>query len=200
MVMSEADPGSQPDNVLRPQWKQQPPGPPPGPWPLLRAALPLLAIAGFAGWMVWGEDPKQSDSPYASIAVLTPPRVEFSESLPEAAETGMMDLARGDCQTAAAHFRTAGRRNPDQSKIRMLEGASLLCAGDASAAHGVLEPLSELNAPPALMWWYLAQACLVTGDVGCALDALEASAEVDPRHRERARRQQRQLMVLLSAE
>ena len=200
MVMSEGDRGSQPDNVLRPRWKPQPPGPPPGPWPLIRAAIPMLVAAGFFAWLLWDKESEVSTSPYASIAVINPPRVEFSESLPEAAETGMMDLARGDCQTAAAHFRTARRRNPDQQKIRMLEGASLLCADKPYEAHKVLHPLSEQSSPPALMWWYLAQACLLTGDVSCALEALETSAEVDPRHRDRARRQQRQLMVLLTAQ
>lgn len=146
------------------------------------------------------EEPGVYRSPYASIAVTAAPRVEFSESLPEAAETGMMDLARGDCQTAAAHFRTAGRRNPDQPRIRLLEGASLLCAGDAYAAHEVLLPLSEQKTPPDLMWWYLAQSCLLIGDASCALESLATSAEVDARHRVRARRQQRQLMVLISAQ
>ena len=102
MTQAKRPPG--PDNVLRPQWKQQPPGPPPGPWPLIRAAIPLLVVVGVIVWLVWGKEPAEVSSPYTSIAVVKPPRVEFSDSLPEAAETGMMDLARGDCQTAAAHF------------------------------------------------------------------------------------------------
>ncbi len=174
------------DNVLRPQWRQQPPGPPTGPWPLVRAAIPLVLILGALGWVLWDRERAAA------------PRVEFSDTLPESAEAGMMDLARGDCQTASAHFKTAARRNPDQPRIRVLQGASHLCAGDAAEALDVLQPLADLPTAPPQMWWYLAQACLIQGDTDCALEALEQAMEKDPRHREGARRQQRQLMVLLS--
>ena len=199
-TMSEAERPSGEENVLRPRWRQQPPGPPPGPWPFLRALVPMVLIAAGLVWMLSERDHGGKSSPYARIAIINPPRVNFSDALPEAAESGMMDLARGDCKTASAHFRTAHRRNPGQVKIRMLEGASLLCAGELEKAVEVLSELSDEPSAPPQAAWYLAQACLMTGETGCALDALERAAESDPRHREQARRQQRQLMVLLSAE
>lgn len=191
---------SEDDNILRPQWQQQPPDPPSGPWPLLRAAIPLAVVIGGAVWGLRARHVASTPSPYADIAVTAAPRVEFSDSLPESAEIGMMDLARGDCQTAAAHFRTAGRRNPGHAKIRVMEGASFLCAGDAREAREVLQPLAEGPEPSGQLWWYLAQACLLEGDAECALDALERAEEGAVRYRERAQKQHRQLLVRLSAQ
>ena len=189
---------SEDDHILRPEWQQQPPDPPPGPWPLLRAAIPLVVIIGGAVWGLRMRHVASTPSPYVDIAVTAVPRVEFSDSLPESAELAMMDLARGDCQTAAAHFRTAGRRNPDHSKIRVMEGASFLCAGDSREALEVLQPLADVPEPSGQLWWYLAQACLLEGDVECALDALERAEEGAVRYRERAQKQHRQLQILLS--
>ncbi|MFT5680038.1 MAG: putative Zn-dependent protease [Myxococcota bacterium] len=159
-----------------------------------------MLIAGVAAWMLWERKEANTVSPYASLAVVASPRVEFSGSLPESAEAGMMDLARGDCQTAAAHFRTAGRRNPNQTRIRVLEGASFLCAGDSKEAVEVLKPLADNPDPSGELWWFLAQACLLEGDASCAMDALTTAEQSGPRYRERASRQKRQLQVLLSTE
>ncbi|MDG1480477.1 MAG: hypothetical protein P8R54_12840 [Myxococcota bacterium] len=188
------------DNILRPQWQQQPPDPPSGPWPLLRAAIPLVVIIVGAVWSLQGRHAASTPSPYADIAITAAPRVEFSDSLPESAEIGMMDLARGDCQTAAAHFRTAGRRNPDHAKIRVMEGASFLCAGDSREAREVLLPLADAPEPSGQLWWYLAQACLLEGDVECALDSLKRAEGGSIRYRERAQKQHRQLQILLSTQ
>ena len=195
--MDKPDRASQGEvNVLRPQWKQQPPDPDPGKGPMIRAAIPLVIVLGLIVWVLSDREEGAISSPYADMAIVKAPRVTFSDSLPESAESGMMDLARGDCQTAAAHFRTAARRNPDQPKVRMLEGASWLCAGNAGEARQVLEPLSEDPKAPPQTWWYLAQACLLRADADCAALALGKTVELDPRHRESAKRQKRQLAIM----
>ncbi len=177
-----------------------PPAPPSSRWSSIRAAIPVLISVGVVGWLLHDRHTGgAAPSPLADIADLSPPRVSLSESLPRLAESGAMELARGDCRSAAAHFRTAHSEHPELPRLAVLEGASFVCAGDGPAALKPLRALSAQAEPPPLTWWYLAQACLLIGDGDCAARALSAVIEQDRHHLDAALTQQSALQALLSA-
>lgn len=185
-----------------------PPGPParvlnqpPSPQPssLLRTWLPLVGVLALVGWLGW-ERYQRSQQPeplIVAIADTTPPPASFSEGLPPAADTAIMNLVRGDCQTAAAHFRTARRGAPETARLWVLEGAAFVCAGAPDEARDVLDAITASEAPPSQAWWFLAQACLMQGDTNCAIPALNETILVDKRHRRQAEGQLRQLQAAL---
>ena len=168
---------------------RQPPSPPAG-W-TWRQGLALLALLAGAGWLLWTSIDRTSrpEPLLVAIAETDPPQVSFSDDLPAAADAGVMGLARGDCQTAAASFRTARRGAPEVARLWVLEGAALVCAGRPAEARDVLEDSAAQADPNRQVWWFLAQACLMEGDADCATISLNRVLLEDGRHRRRAEEQ-----------
>ena len=175
----------------------QPPSPPQG--STLRSVLPLVIVLALLGWLGWERLQRAQQPPalVVSLADATPPAASFSEKLPATADGGIMSLARGDCHTAAANFRTARRGAPDHARLWVLEGAAFICAGQPDEARDVLDEVAATDAPPRQVWWYLAQACLMQGDTTCAALKLNRAILEDKRHRRQAQGQLRQLQVAL---
>ena len=191
--MAEIPTHNPPPPAARPRVLDQPPGPAPPGRSLWRSAVPLVAALLGLGWLVWGsglwEQVRRPEPLLVALAETDAPRAFFDEGLPSSAEGGMMNLARGDCQTAAANFRTARRGAPEQARLWVLEGGAFVCAGLPAEARSVLEAAGEQQEPSRLRWWYLAQACLMQGDAACAADALHHTIAEDPRHERRAEAQ-----------
>lgn len=145
-------------------------------------------IIGLLGWGSWErfQRSQQPEPLIVALADITAPTASFSDAFPSAADAAIMSLARGDCLSAAAAFRTARRGHSDMARLWVLEGASFVCAGQPDDARPVLEQILGTDNPPRQGWWYLAQACLLQGDAECAHDALERSIAVDSRHRRQA--------------
>lgn len=164
----------------------------------LFGAIVLASIAGVLLWANVGR--KMTSSPpdprIATLAVVEVPSTRFSEELPSAANSAMMSLVRGDCQSAAAQFRTARRGMPEVSRLGVMEGAAFLCAGSSDEARNILEQLAADEAPPRQVWWYLAQVCLLQADADCAQISLNQSILVDRQHHQQAEQQLRQLQSI----
>jgi hypothetical protein len=196
-----ADHPAQPPRALAPaepptRVLDQPPLPPPA--RSLWSYLLLLVIVVLLAWLGFERLQRAQLPPplIITIADTTPPTASFSENLPSSADGAIMSLVRGDCLTAAANFRTARRGSPEVGRLWVLEGAAFVCAGDAAEARDVLEEVTAATeVPPRQAWWYLAQACLMQGDIPCAVPALNQTILTDKRHRRKAEGQLRQLQA-----
>ena len=159
-----------------------------------RSAAVLLGLAGVAWWW-WSSErhtalQKEVDPEIAALADRTPPHVADNEAVPKYAEDGANLLKNGDCRTAGARFRTARRSHPEDRRLWVLEGGSFVCAGDGAAALQSLDEIAkDPEATPAALWFH-AQALLLTGSVGPALDALGRVADSKSPYAEKARSQQ----------
>lgn len=158
-----------------------------------RAAAVLGGLALISYWY-WSSErrgalQKEVDPDIAALADRTPPKIAENEAVPKYAEDGAALLKRGDCRTAGARFRTARRSHPEDRRLWVLEGGSFVCAGDGAAA---LQSLGEIakdpEATPAALWFH-AQALLLNGSVGPALDALDRVADSGSPYAARARTQ-----------
>lgn len=163
----------------------------------LRALLPLIVLGGAALW--WWSSRRQEklegtvDPGIAALADRTPPSVGANEAVPEYAQAGVTALQVGDCRSAAARFRTARRAHAEDRRLWVLEGGSFVCAGDGAAARQTLDVLAaDPEATPAALWFH-AQALLLTGNVGLALEALEKVADSRSPYAEQARSQRERL-------
>ena len=114
----------------------------------------------------------------AQLASVNVPRNLSFDGLPTDAEGPYEDLVNGDCETAAARFRTSRKRHPTVGKVWLFEGISALCAGDHQTAATALDEARNLMPTSEPAWWR-AQAALVAGDERAATEALEWVAEYD---------------------
>lgn len=168
----------------------------------LKGLLPLIVLGG-AGYWWWSSQREAElkatvDPAIAAIADRTPPAVGASEDVPEYAKSGVLLLEKGDCRSAGARFRAARRAHPEDRRLWTLEGGSFVCAGDAAAALMTLETLGrDPTATPAARWYY-AQAQILSGNLGQALEALEAVAASDSPYAERAASQLTQVKAKIN--
>jgi hypothetical protein len=74
----------------------------------------------------------------------------------------------------------------EDHRLRILEGASFVCAGDGPAAEAAVKPLLETY-PDGEPAWIAANAFLLQGKTDKAIALLEAVSVTDSTRRERAK-------------
>ena len=121
----------------------------------------------------------------AQLASLNIPSSLTFEGLPLDAEGPYDDLMSGDCDTAAARFRTSRKRHPQVGRVWLFEGIAALCGGDHRTAATVLDE-ARLLMPTSEPAWWRAQTALIAGDEDVAIEALEWVAEYDVTKRREA--------------
>jgi len=170
-------------------------------WPWALAALLVAGVA--VAWATLGG--RGARGPVAGAAALadrTPPDIARLADLPPAVQHAVGDLARGDCRTAAGRFKSARRASPDDPRLPMLEGASWVCVGDVRSAQAAFAEMDAIatrtGAPrPRAASWYQAQAALLAEDADRALVLLSDAQLQDPKHRDAASAQLKQVEALL---
>ena len=152
-----------------------------GVWPTMWEAWPLvfLLLVG----VYWGrascshvsEMPMKAS---ASLVDRTPPKVPTWDKPPKGVEDVLKDLSRGDCWTASARLRGLRKSLEESRELRVLEGASFVCAGDGRAAANAVDPLLDVDFRGDALW-VRANAALLMGTVVEAESYLELIIERD---------------------
>jgi len=140
-----------------------------------------------ASWL-WGRYQSQADEPIPAAAALvdrTPPKVPNWDKPPRGVEDVLKDLARGDCWTASARLRGLRKSQVDSEELRILEGASFVCAGNGAAAAVAVDPLIALDFRGDATW-IRANAALLDGSVEESKRLLQQILERDLRYRRSA--------------
>lgn len=156
--------------------------------------LGVLLVLGLIGYAYWRSEQRSAlqvavDPALAALADRSPPHTAENEEVPAYAADAMALLKKGDCRTAGARFRTARRSHPEDRRLWVMEGGSFVCAGDGAAALQSLDIIArDTDATPVALWFH-AQALLLTGSVGPALDALERVAASKSAYADKARAQ-----------
>ena len=159
-------------------------------------AVPAVALLGLGAWMATGEKANPIDAlggvstaQLRQIADQTPPEVSRVSDLPPEVQFAVSDLTTGNCQTAAGRLRLA-REAAEEPRLFILEAGSYVCAGDGRKALSVFDELDsavEAGARlPVVAHWFRAQAHLLAGEAGPALEQLELAIVHDPKHRKAA--------------
>ncbi|MAY81269.1 MAG: hypothetical protein CL930_10865 [Deltaproteobacteria bacterium] len=158
-------------------------------WPSLWAAWPVFSLFLLFGYWAWNIRGSDSKVPEVAVAVLvdrTPPAVPQASSLPPEVFDVIRDLRRGDCWTASVRLRGIRKQLAEDHRLRILEGASFVCAGDGPAAEAAVAPLLETY-PDGEPAWIAANALLLQGKTERAEALLEAVSVTDSTRRERAK-------------
>ena len=135
-------------------------------WPSPLAAWPIALLVGLLFW--WGAHrgddvvAEESDNRFARLVDRTPPAPLHPSALPTEARDALRDLRRGDCTSASARLRSARRKNPGHTALRMLEGGAFVCVGDGAEALDAVVGLQGQVSPGELSWT-LARAHLLLG-------------------------------------
>jgi hypothetical protein len=144
-----------------------------------RAIWPVVALWVALGWWKWGPSPEivaAVGNRYVVLVDRTPPEVPSASTLPKAAADIRRDLLTGDCFTAAARGRGIWQKHPQSDALGLLVGAALICAGNGRAAVEVLSSLGG-RTPGGRVSFLLAQAHLLEGQPGTAIELLEGISE-----------------------
>ena len=165
----EVAPARQPARPVRRTRRRRRKAPRPGDaqaWPSPLAAWPIVFVVGLLIW--WGanrgEDRRleTADSRFAKLVDRTPPAPLHPADLPSEARDALRDLRRGDCTSASARLRSARRKHPGHTDLRMLEGETFVCVGDGAEALDAVVGLQG-QVPPGALSWTLARAHLLMG-------------------------------------
>jgi hypothetical protein len=158
-------------------------------WPSLWSAWPIFVLVLLLGYWAWNTRDSGSKIPEVAVAVLvdrTPPEPPKASSLPPEVFDVIRDLRRGDCWTASVRLRGIRKKLEEDHRLRILEGASFVCAGDGPAAEAAVTPLLETY-PDGEPAWIAANAFLLQGKTEKAKALLEAVSVTDSIRRERAK-------------
>ena len=150
-------------------------------WPKLWEAWPLFLLVillVYAGINVWPQPSVESMSDAAALVDRTSPKLPKWSKPPRGVEDVLKDLSRGDCWTASARLRGLRKSKDDSAELRLLEGASFVCAGNGRAAANAVDPLVALDFKGDATW-IRANAALLMGSVDEARSLLHQIIERD---------------------
>ena len=152
-----------------------------GAWPTVWEAWPLVFLLSIG--LYWGRISCAgvSEVPLDGAAALvdrTPPKVPSWDKPPKGVEDVLKDLRRGDCWTASARLRGLRKSHEESQELRVLEGASFVCAGNGQAAANAVEPLLKTDFRGEALW-VRANAALLMGSAAEAQRYLQTIIERD---------------------
>ena len=152
-------------------------------WPRLWEAWPLPFLVGaLVVGLSGGEDAPAPMLDSAAIVDRTPPRMPKWTMPPKEIADVLKDLDRGDCWTASARLRGVRKSQEDSPRLRTLEGALFVCAGDGKSAAAAVDPLISTDVVGEATW-IRANAALLMGAVDDAERLLTVLVEKDTRWR-----------------